>query len=240
MTQSVDALVLLAGGRGSRLGAITDYVAKPALCVGRTPFIKFLVLYIRTFFKGEIIVLSGYQSWSIERALDGLDVSVFVEEQPLGTGGAIKNLRMLRRDLKSIVCINGDTFVVGDFCDLFRNLGSLNFAIVGKQMSGTRYGRVVVDSSGRVSEYGKGFHDAHPIHLGITKLELSVFDEISELKFDLEEFLMARVKPLRDIWYYNFDSEFIDIGVPKDLERVQAFLKKNGIKVVPRASFQSL
>src|SRR5690348_18408462 len=68
---TVTQAVCLVGGRGTRLGTLTDSTPKPLLEVGGRPFLDYLVHEARRFGLTRLTLLSGYQSGEIERHYDG-------------------------------------------------------------------------------------------------------------------------------------------------------------------------
>ncbi|WP_048861371.1 nucleotidyltransferase family protein, partial [Acidisphaera rubrifaciens] len=52
--------VILAGGRGSRLGALTDATAKPVLDVGGQPFLFWPMRELQRFGVERFVVLTGH------------------------------------------------------------------------------------------------------------------------------------------------------------------------------------
>ena len=104
--------LILAGGRGTRLRPVTDYLPKPLIPIRNVPLIEWQVRYLRRHGIGEVIVCSGYRTEMIEnhlgmkRDLAG-GIRFSVERSPLGTGGAIKRAARTIDD-ESFVVINGD------------------------------------------------------------------------------------------------------------------------------------
>jgi len=100
--------IILAGGKGSRLKPITDYVPKSLIPINNVPIIEWQIRYLKRFNVRDIIVCSGYKSEQIHEYLDhknnfGINIRYSIEKTPLGTGGAIK---------KACKMISGETFFV--------------------------------------------------------------------------------------------------------------------------------
>ena len=92
---------MLAGGLGSRLGALAAERPKPLLPIGDKPFLAWLLGELLRFGVRETILLAGHMSVHIERSLEqlhaalpiGMDISVSVEPFAAGTGGALFHAR---------------------------------------------------------------------------------------------------------------------------------------------------
>lgn len=105
--------ILLAGGRGKRLKPITDYVPKPLVPINNTPILEWQIKFLKKFKINNIIICTGYKTEDIENFLKikknfGIKISLSVEKEPLGTGGAIKKAANLVRS-KNFFVLNGDT-----------------------------------------------------------------------------------------------------------------------------------
>jgi len=95
--------VILAGGRGARLGCLTDKMPKPLVPICGVALIEWQLKLLKRYGVGEAFVLSGYLAGELELALGdggeyGLKIRHVVEKEPLGTAGALKQLDGVLRD----------------------------------------------------------------------------------------------------------------------------------------------
>ena len=107
--------VILAGGLGKRLRPITDERPKPMIEVCDRPIIEWQIRWFKNHEIDEIVICVGYLK---ERIIDyigsgnrfGVRVGYAVEEEPLGTGGALKNARSLINSSndEGFFMVNGD------------------------------------------------------------------------------------------------------------------------------------
>lgn len=140
----MDAMIL-AGGMGSRLSPITDYIPKSLVPVDNVPLIEWQVRYLVRHQVRRIIVCAGHMHDQIENFVDargglGAEIKFSTETSPLGTGGAIKKAaRLVRGD--SALIINGD--VITDI-DLLQ-VASVKDSISAVELH-TKYG--VLDTDG--------------------------------------------------------------------------------------------
>lgn len=111
--------VILAGGRGTRLGALTDGAPKPTLPVAGQPFLGWLVENLRLQGISRITILAGYLGEQIAAFFAGQpDVAVLIEPEPLGTGGAIRFAQQQGMLTDAFFMINGDTYFDVNLADL--------------------------------------------------------------------------------------------------------------------------
>lgn len=104
--------VILAGGIGTRLKPITDYVPKPLIPINNIPIIEWQIRYLKKHNIDKIIICSGYKAEQIQNYLEhknNFDIKILysIEKTQLGTGGAIKKAAKLVND-KSFLVLNGD------------------------------------------------------------------------------------------------------------------------------------
>src|ERR1044072_3553834 len=105
--------VILAGGFGKRLRPLTDQKPKPMIEVLSVPIIEWQIKWLRKYGINEFVVCVGYMK---EQIIDhigsgsrlGVKVGYAVEEEPLGTGGALKNAEGLLSGQKEFFMVNGD------------------------------------------------------------------------------------------------------------------------------------
>ena len=104
--------LILAGGRGKRLRPLTDKIPKSLILINKKPLIQYSINYLKKFGINEIIICSGYKSKQIQNFLKkkknfGCKIEYYVEKNPLGTAGAIRNAIKNLSD-ESFLVINGD------------------------------------------------------------------------------------------------------------------------------------
>ena len=60
--KKINQVVILCGGKGTRLGNLTKNTPKPLIKVGKKPFLEYLLENISRFGFKEIILLISYKS----------------------------------------------------------------------------------------------------------------------------------------------------------------------------------
>ena len=112
--------VIMAGGKGSRLGSITATTPKPMLTVGGTPILERLVTHLASYGIGKIFLAVNHLSEVIETHFGdgdgfGCDIHYLREDKPLGTGGALSLLPEIPEH--DVVVMNGDLVTQIDIAD---------------------------------------------------------------------------------------------------------------------------
>ena len=89
--------VILAGGKGTRLGALAQDIPKPMVSVGGMSVLQHQLKLLKRYGIKEVILITGHLSEVIERDIGdgtkfGLTVAYYREQQPLGTTGGLKEM----------------------------------------------------------------------------------------------------------------------------------------------------
>jgi D-glycero-D-manno-heptose 1,7-bisphosphate phosphatase len=224
---TVTQAVCLVGGRGTRLGTLTDSTPKPLLEVGGRPFLDYLVHEARRFGLTRLTLLSGYQSGEIERRYDGqrfgqLAVEVVPEPEPAGTAGALLNAG--HRLDEAFFLLNGDSYFDFNWLSLAMAKGDwIMHAALASGIEGSRYGRVQLDN-GRVRGFQEKGASEEPINAGIYLAKRKVLDLIRAVPCSLERDILPGLAERGQLLGTAARGSFIDIGIPADFERAQTLL----------------
>src|SRR6516162_6172715 len=116
--------VILCGGLGSRLGALTADTPKPLLPVGGNPFLDLLLFELARHGVSQILLLAGFAAQRVVdyvattplKARFGLEIEVSIEPQRAGTGGAVWYARDRLDD--EFFLLNGDSWFDINLLDL--------------------------------------------------------------------------------------------------------------------------
>lgn len=106
--------VVVAGGRGLRMGAFTQDMPKPMLPIEGKPLLEHQLLWLKSQGFSDVILLLGYKAGAIksyfhEGAALGMRLSYVVEEEPRGTAGAVKDAARLWDE--DALIVYGDLFI---------------------------------------------------------------------------------------------------------------------------------
>lgn len=219
--------VILAGGFGTRLRDRVPDVPKPMAPVGGRPFLAHLLRYLQASTVVDHVVLSvGYRAEAIRahfgNDFEGLPLSYAVEEEPLGTGGA---LALALRDAGEapVLALNGDTFLQLDLPELVRwyDAQPEPLAMVLRHVDDAgRYGAIALEE-GRVRGFdARGRSAPGWINSGLYVLQPTLFQQLGLTgKFSFEvDVLQRHCEQLRPR-AFTTSAYFIDIGIPDDYDR---------------------
>lgn len=87
--------IILAGGLGTRLRPLTDTTPKPLLPIKEKPIMQHAIENLKKYGINDIILAVSYHADKIREYFGngenlGVNISYSIEEEPLGTGGAVK------------------------------------------------------------------------------------------------------------------------------------------------------
>ena len=223
--------IVLAGGLGTRLQSVVSDVPKPMAPIGTKPFLEYILKYLRKNGINRAVLSVGYKWETIQNYFgneyDGIELVYSVENEPLGTGGAIKKA-IGKVDEKEVYIINGDTFFDIDLQKLTLVDDSKMILALKKMYNFDRYGCVEIDENNYVADFReKEFREVGNINGGIYLVKKDLFEAYTlDDKFSFEAFMQKEYMDLR-ISSKVFDSYFIDIGIPEDYTKAQSEIGKH-------------
>jgi D-glycero-alpha-D-manno-heptose 1-phosphate guanylyltransferase len=210
------------------LAAKLNGVPKAMAPVAGRPFLEILLNQLKRAGCTRAVLSVGHLHAVIQshfgESFNGMRVEYAIEDVPLGTGGAIR-AALGHITEKSVLVLNGDTFLDAAYADLMRfheaEGAGLTMAITHRA-DVARYGGVIV-SGGRITGFEeKGRIGEGWINAGAYAMEKDLrWPEALAEKFSFETDFLAteigRIAPAA----YEVDGFFLDIGVPEDLDRAQ-------------------
>lgn len=224
--------IILAGGLGTRLRAAVPELPKCMAPVLAKPFIGYVVDYLYKQGVLRFIFSLGYKSELLQQYLNtqysNLDIVFSVEEEPLGTGGAVRLACPLVQG-EDVFVLNGDTFFKIDLFKLalFHKAQGADCTLSLKHLKNfDRYGAVELGKEGRVKAFHeKCFYKEGLINGGIYALNVRHFGSVPfPRKFSFETAFLESAAGNPGLFGLVQDGYFIDIGIPEDYERAQTEL----------------
>ncbi|MBN2521821.1 MAG: nucleotidyltransferase family protein [Bacteroidales bacterium] len=215
--------VILAGGLGTRLGNITKDVPKPMVDVNGRPFLSYLLDLLISSGVSKTVIAVGYKSEKIIEYFGSqykkLNIEYSIEEELLGTGGALKKALYLCEGTQVFV-LNGDTYNVINYRKMFSQHlhfeSPVTMATCLMEHS-DRYGTVEIKDN-KVSLFKeKGYVEKGYINRGVYIIDRRLLQGISESKFSLEKDVLEIGK--QEIRIFESDGYFIDIGIEEDYRK---------------------
>lgn len=225
--------IILAGGLGTRLRSVVPDLPKCMAPVNGKPFLTYVINHLQSQGIEHFIFSLGYKSEIIvdflAKDFPQLLFKTSIEDEPLGTGGAIKKACAIAKE-KCVLVANGDTLFkinVNDFANLHCLSGTCCSLCLKPMKNFDRYGVVEIDNHCVITNFKeKQFYESGLINGGIYALHTHKFlnEDLPE-KFSFEtDYLEQHYHKTRMLGIIQ-DKYFIDIGIPEDFERAQKELR---------------
>jgi D-glycero-alpha-D-manno-heptose 1-phosphate guanylyltransferase len=223
--------IILAGGLGTRLNSVLIDLPKPLAPINGKPFLEYQMDYwihqgVDHFFlsvghlKEKIMEYFGdyYQN---------IPITYAIEDIPLDTGGGLlKALDLINSD-DPILVLNGDTFFEVDLKalkDFHLSRASIWTFSLFRTMEVVRYMGIHLEPSGKLKFMDQQVTDQERLANGgvylINPSAVKALGYKSGEKISLEKDILKKLSAnYTNIYGVEFESKFIDIGVPEDYKR---------------------
>ena len=229
------SLVILVGGKGSRIKHIEKKYPKPLIKFGKISFLDLLLNYYAKFNFNKIYLLAGYKGHLFKKKYDKkiknfIPINVLCEKHRLGTGGA---LNLLKGKIKNdFILINGDSYFEINIDDLiklnFKNK-IFNVCLVKNTnyKSNLKLSNLKIDLNNNLITDKK----SNLMNSGIYYFKKNIFDFFPRKKiFSLENELVPILQKKKVASGTIHKGFFIDIGTPKNYN----YAKKNLGKILKK------
>ncbi|MDI6600155.1 MAG: NDP-sugar synthase [Thermoanaerobacteraceae bacterium] len=218
--------LLLAGGKGTRLYPLTHSIPKPMVPILNKPLLERTINYIKGYGIDEIVMSLCYQPEQIMNYFKdgsefGVKIYYFIEESPLGTGGAIKNAEKYLDD--TFLIFNSDIITDINLQKLINYHKEKNAKVtiaLTRVDNPSAYGLVETDNDDRITAFKEKPRPEEIttdlINAGIYVFEKEILDlipagrEISVEKEVYPGLLSAGIR----MYAYKNSNYWIDIGTP--------------------------
>jgi len=211
-------VAILAGGFGTRLGDLTRGLPKPMIPIAGRPYLERVIESFARCGLRNIVLLTGYRAEVIEEHFGdgekfGVSIAYSRENEPLGTGGAI-------RDARSLL---GERFVM-TYGDVLRYFDYDRFVSAHDEPCLAVYPRRDVgnaDVNGdRIVRFDKRATELPYIDAGFSLMPSEVIDFLPATgACSFEETIFPRLASEERLACEIVDLDFFDIGTPEELAR---------------------
>jgi mannose-1-phosphate guanylyltransferase len=219
--------VILVGGPGTRLQPLTFNTPKSVVPVMNRPFMEHTIAYLRQFGIEDIILTLNYLPEAITSYFNdgsrcGVNLTYCLEQEPLGTAGAVKNTEAYLDD--TFIVLNGDVFTDMDLSEMIarhrasKAIASISLSWVDNPGA---FGVVETDDDRRVKRFIEkpppGEETTNWINAGIYVLEPEVLEHIpANTHYMFERGLFPHLLEAgKAVYGYPFRGYWMDMGTPE-------------------------
>ncbi|MCR4338213.1 MAG: nucleotidyltransferase family protein [Candidatus Omnitrophica bacterium] len=237
-TRVIDA-VILCGGLGQRLRSTIGESQKTMAKVADQPFLDFILQYLKDQGFQRLVLCTGYQADQVQehyrgKKFSGAEIIFSQEQQPLGTGGAVKNAQKLITS-NPFVLLNGDSFCRIDYHRLLEfhdKQGALLTMVVAPVADTQDYGTIIIEEHrivGFREKEARATKDKGPfyVNVGIYVCDQRVWGHMPQQeKFSLEKDFFPQLLKEK-VFGFVVNEEFLDIGTPARYESAEQVLRQH-------------
>jgi NDP-sugar pyrophosphorylase family protein len=225
-------VVILAGGKGTRLKPYTKVLPKPLVPIGEMPILEVVLRQLKSF-GFEKVTLSVNHLADLIRAFFGdgsqlgLDISYCIEDKPLGTAGSISIANNLT---DTFLVMNGDLLTTIDYDAMVQshiNSGAdATIAVFSREVE-VDFGVLEIGPNRELLDYSEKPRFQYFVSMGVNVFEKSVLEFIPQgCYLDMPTLMMNLKNAGKTVLTYNSDCEWLDIGRADDYEiAIRAFEK---------------
>ncbi len=221
--------MILAAGRGTRLGPLTESLPKPLLPVANRPIMALGIERLRQLGITDICVNVSYRAEQIlatfgDGCAFGVSMHWLIEEAPSGTAGGLKGMQAFL-DTGRVVVIAGDTMLGADLnplLEIHARRGAFATLATVPVHDPSLYGVVVTDADGRIVRFQEkpapGTEISRQANTGVYIFEPEIFDliptgEFCDFALNVFPEILRRGLPF---YAMPLDGYWTDIGNPRD------------------------
>lgn len=230
-------VVIMAGGKGTRLAPFTNVLPKPLIPIGERTILELIIDEFGKHGVHRFFITVNYRGEMIRAYLDGLERSYSVdyawEKEFCGTAGSLTLLRD-RLDSNEFIVSNCDIIVkanYGNVLKFHREHGAALTVVSSIQHHAIPYGVIDFGPGGVVTKIREKPEYTVNINTGVYVLSRSCLAHIPEGRFfhmtDLIETLLATGEKV--VTYPVNENDYIDIGQWNEyhtaIERLQGFAR---------------
>lgn len=224
--------MILAGGKGSRLGPYTTVLPKPLLPVGDHAILDVVVHQLRHLGFTELTLAVGYLAHLVRAAMGdgsrwGIEIDYAEEREPLGTVGPLAAIEGLD---DHFIVMNGDVLTTLDFAGLLEmhaESGNVLTIASHRRVVSTDYGVLHVGKEDGPTKPVLGFEEKpeipYVVSMGVYAMSPKALSYIKPGdRLDLPELVLRLLDAGEPVGSHLFDGYWLDIGRHDDYERAIA------------------
>ena len=215
-------LVILAGGKGTRIRDLTNNKPKPLAKIGPYTFLDLLLSNVSKYHFRKIIILAGFKGKQLfdkyhNKTVNFIRIECIIEKKPLGTGGGLKKIR--NKLSNNFFVINGDTISDFNFYDMLdlKKKNKFVLALTKSKFSnkGNNIRNLYLNKNNLIKIADKKNKFIFKSS-GVCLLDKTIFKNIEESRFSLEDKILSKLIEKNKVYGYEKKFFFYDIGTKID------------------------
>ena len=227
VNHNIKNALVFCGGKGLRLGNLTNELPKPLLEINKKPILHRLIDKLIDEGFNKVVLATSFKHHIIESYFYDLDLNIDIEylyeETPLGTAGSIIRFFNENED-ENLICLNGDVMVfdnLNEICNFHFN--KTNIATFGYTNYKIQFPYGVVNE--------KDFKiDEKPllskkILSGVNVFNRGILNITNSTPVDMNILYENLISESKKVSIFPFGDDWLDIGNKKDLTIADKYMK---------------
>lgn len=228
-------VVIMAGGKGTRLRPLTEDTPKPLLEVGDKPILEHNIQRLSEFGMDDFWITVNYLGEQIEDYFgngngQNLQIEYVWEDKPLGTAGALSKIDDFQHDY--ILLTNSDILTDLNYEEFFLEFleKDADFGVVTIPYKVDVPYAVLETSNGHVMNFKEKPTYTYYSNGGIYLIKREVIDYIPKGEFfDTTDLMENLIEDDKKVFSYPHTGYWLDVGKHEDFEKAQQDIKKLSI-----------
>jgi dTDP-glucose pyrophosphorylase len=235
MPEQIERAVLLAAGRGTRMGAITQEIPKPMLAVRGKPLIEHIMEGLANAGIRRFLVVVGFQGELIQRHFSQwrLPIEFLVQEPVNGTGAAAMLAKQFAGDEPFLLSFGDCLCSAAEYVrclSILRDHPAAMAVLAAKDVGDPWQGAAIYETDGRISRIiekpPKGSSATHWGSAGFYGFRRVIFDYLARLtpsvrnEYEITSAFEAMLAEGLELRISPVEGEWRDVGRPEDLAAV--------------------
>ncbi len=219
-------IVIMAGGKGTRIASINSDVPKPMIPILDKPIIEYSIQCLKKQGYTDFIFVIGHLGHVIKEYFEdgkafGVNISYIEEQEPLGTAGALYFLKDTIKE--DFLLLNGDIIFdidVAKFYQAHKELGTVATILTHPNDHPYDSGIIVADETHHVTCWMSKEDERHwyknRVNAGIHMFTPEIFSFFPDLKKrDLDRDILKTLIGKNELGVYDSPEYVKDMGTPE-------------------------
>lgn len=222
------SVIVMAGGKGTRLYPYTKILPKPLIPIGDVPIVERIIDCFHEYGVNDFLMTVNYKKNMIRSYFADIekkyDISYVEEEKPLGTAGSIRLIQ--KKFEKPLFVTNCDILIRADYADIYRyhkEAGNMITIVTAMKNDVIPYGVVHSKENGEVESMQEKPRRSYFVNTGMYIINPEMIPLIPEDTFFHMTHLTdsAIEKGYRVGMYPVSEDSFLDMGEFEEMKRME-------------------
>ncbi len=233
-------VVIMAGGKGTRISSIAKDIPKPMIKIGNMPVLEHEIMCLKNQGFTDLIITVGHLGHIIMDYFGdgsnmspvtgqpfGVSIEYYIEEQPLGNAGALFKIKDKLTD--DFILLNADAIFDIDFhrfVEYHKSKGGLVTLFTHPNSHPYDSGLIIANGDGTVEKWitkeeNRPLYYQNRVNAGLHIISPKVLDiEVTTSKIDLDRQIFKPLAGTKKMFVYDSPEYVKDMGTPDRYETV--------------------